>query len=58
VADREGGSSVGFARLGAFDGVVFAGVAGGRGSGAGCHNGGLYTAGVFEKTGNISQFCL
>ena len=27
-----------FAQLVAFDGVVFAGVAGGRGGGAGCHN--------------------
>ena len=38
MADREGGSAVGFTEFGVFDGVVIAGVAGGRVGGAGCHN--------------------
>ena len=38
VGDGEGFAAVGSAELGTFDGVVFAGVAGGRGGGAGCHN--------------------
>jgi len=49
VADREGGSAVGFTEFGVFDGVVIAGVAGGRVGGAGCHNAGLYTVGGGEK---------
>ena len=38
MADGKSGSAVRFAELGAFDGVVFAGVAGGRVGGAGCHD--------------------
>ena len=34
----EGAAAMGFAELGTFDGVVFAGVAGGRSGGADCHN--------------------
>ena len=34
----EDADDMGFTELGAFDGVVFAGGAGGRGGGAGCHN--------------------
>ena len=49
VADVEGAAAVGFAELGAFDGVVFAGLAGGRGGGAGCHNGDCTRPGVVKK---------
>ena len=31
-------AAIGFVEGSAFDGVVFAGTAGGRGGGAGCHN--------------------
>lgn len=38
-----------FAELGAFDGVVFAGMASGNGGGAYCHNGDCTRPGVGKK---------
>ena len=53
----EGAAAVGFAEPGASHGLVFAGVAGGRGGGAGCHKKaslwGLYTAGGGEKRSKL-----
>ena len=36
--------------------MVFAGIAGGRVGGAGCHNAGLYTAGDGEKSSWVALF--
>ena len=45
VADFHGVAAVGLADLGTFHDVVFAGMAGGRGGGAGCHDGIVYGRG-------------
>ena len=49
MADIESASAMGFAELGTFHGVVFAGLAGGRGGGAGCHNGDCTRPGRVKK---------
>ena len=49
-------AAMGFAELGTLDGVVFAGVAGGRGGGAGCHNGDCARPGWVKKAGVLTDF--
>jgi hypothetical protein len=44
-----------FAKLGAFDGVVVAGLTGGRGGGASCHNGDCTRPGWVKKPGDSPE---